>query len=158
MPLLIRHGSCFGSQWGRKPIFALGFLVLPLRIFLYTLALDPRTLVALQALDGIGAGIYGVAIVAMCADLTRGKGHFNALSGLIGTALAVGGVVGPLGSGILVERLGFIVAFDAFALIAMIAALLFVFYMPETRVSRLTTEPAKGGFVQAMPRKEVAVE
>ncbi len=36
-------------------------------------------LVALQALDGIGAGIYGVVIVAMCADLTKGKGRFNAL-------------------------------------------------------------------------------
>ena len=87
------------ERWGRKPIFAIGFLVLPLRIFLYTLARDPRTLVALQALDGIGAGIYGVAIVAICADLTRGKGHFNALSGLIATALSVGGVVGPLCSG-----------------------------------------------------------
>ena len=51
------------------------------RIFLYSLTQDPWTLVALQALDGIGAGIYGVVIVAICADLTKGKGGFNALSG-----------------------------------------------------------------------------
>ena len=57
----------------------------------------------------------------------RGKGHFNALSGLIATALAVGGVVGPLGSSILVEHLGFVVVFDIFAFVAMIAALLFLF-------------------------------
>ena len=56
---------------------------------------------ALQTLDGIGAGIYGVVIVAMCADLTRGKGGFNTLSGMIATALAVGGVAGPLGAGFL---------------------------------------------------------
>ncbi len=121
------------DRWGRKPIFAVGFVVLPLRIFLYSLASDPGMLVALQALDGIGAGIYGVAVVAMCADLTRGKGRFNALSGLIATALAVGGVIGPLGSGFLVEYLGFTAAFHVFAGIAAVAALVFVLLMPETR-------------------------
>jgi MFS family permease len=99
-----------------------------------------------------------VAIVAVCADLTRGKGHFNALSGLVATALAVGGVVGPLGPGILVEHVGFLVAYDTLALIAMIAALLFIFCMPETRADGPKPEPAKAGFVQAVPRKEVAVE
>jgi MFS family permease len=148
----------WSDRWGRKPIFAIGFLVLPVRIFLYTLAHDPRTLVALQTLDGIGAGIYGVAIIAICADLTRGKGHFNALSGLIATALSLGGVVGPLCAGLLVEHLGFIVAFDAFAVIAMIAAGLFVSLMPETRATRSETttraiiRPYKPG------RRKVAVE
>jgi MFS family permease len=111
----------------------------------------------LQALDGIGAGVYGVAIVAMCADLTRWKGHFNALSGLIATALAVGGVVGPLGSGLLVEHLGFIVAFDAFALIAMIAAYLFVFWMPETR-AEVESQPMTRRFLQPVPARKMAHE
>jgi MFS family permease len=121
------------DRWGRKPVFAIGFAALPLRIFLYTLAGNPSTLVALQALDGIGAGIYGVAVVAMCADLTRGKGRFNTLSGLIATALSIGGVIGPLGSGLLVEHLGFVAAFDAFAVVAVVAAALFICVMPETR-------------------------
>ncbi len=121
------------DRWGRKPVFAVGFAVLPLRIFLYSLATDPGALVALQALDGIGAGVYGVAVVAVCADLTRGKGRFNALSGLIATALSVGGVVGPLGSGFLVQHLGFNAAFYVFAGIAAVAAALFVVFMPETR-------------------------
>ena len=34
------------DRWGRKPIFAIGFLVLPLRIFLYSLTKNPWTLVA----------------------------------------------------------------------------------------------------------------
>jgi MFS family permease len=119
--------------WGRKPVFAVGFVDLPLRIFLYTLATSPSALVALQALDGIGAGIYGVAVVSMCADLTKGKGRFNALSGLIATALAVGGVAGPLMSGFLVQHLGFAPAFYVFAAIAAAGAALFLFFMPETR-------------------------
>jgi MFS family permease len=120
-------------RWGRKPVFAVGFLALPLRILLYSFASDPWTLVALQALDGIGAGIYGVAVAVVCADLTRGRGGFNALQGVLATALAVGGVLGPLAAGPLVQHLGFPAAFRAFALVAAVAAGLFLLFMPETR-------------------------
>jgi MFS family permease len=120
------------DRWGRKTVFAIGFVVLPVRIFLYSLTDDPWMLVALETLDGIGAGIYGVAIVAMCADLTRGKGGFNALSGMMATALAIGGVIGPLGAGRLAERLGYNGFFCIFAGIAGIAAIVFLTLMPET--------------------------
>jgi MFS family permease len=130
IPVAIAAGRLC-ERWGRKPVFAVGFVVLPVRIFLYSLARDPWALVALQALDGIGAGIYGVVIVSMCADLTRGQGGFNALQGLIATALSVGGVLGPLAAGALVQHLGFAVAFDVFA--AAVAALVFIGLMPETR-------------------------
>ncbi|HJT76696.1 MAG TPA: MFS transporter [Gemmataceae bacterium] len=121
------------DRWGRKPVFAVGFLALPLRIFLYSLTSNPWGLVALQTLDGIGAGVYGVAVVAMCADLTRGKGGFNALQGMLATALAVGGVVGPLGAGWLAEHLGYNGFFWTFSGIATVAAAVFVLFMPETR-------------------------
>ncbi len=121
------------DRWGRKPAFAVGFLALPARIALYALTKDPWVLVALQALDGIGAGVYGVAVVAMVADLTKGKGRFNALQGLIATALAVGGVVGPLGAGWLADHLGYNGFFWTFAGIAAVAAAVFLLFMPETR-------------------------
>jgi len=122
-----------GERWGRKPVFAIGFLVLPVRILLYSLTSSPWMLVALQTLDGIGAGIYGVIIVAMCADLTRGTGRFNALQGLIATALSAGGVVGPVLAGFVVQYLGFTWAFYLFAAIAALAAVVFVLFMPETK-------------------------
>ena len=120
------------DRWGRKWIFGIGLVALPFRIFLYSLTQDPWMLVALQALDGIGAGVYGVVIVAICADLTKGKGGFNTLSGMIATALAVGGVIGPLGAGYLAEHLGYNGFFYVFAGIAVIAAVLFLTLMPET--------------------------
>jgi MFS family permease len=130
-----------GETWGRKPIFAIGFVVLPVRIMLYSLTDSPWMLVALQTLDGIGAGIYGVVIVSMCADLTRGTGRFNALQGLIATALSVGGVAGPVLAGFVVEYLGFAVAFYVFAAIAAIAALVFVLFMPETKEEAMIRSP-----------------
>jgi MFS family permease len=131
-----------GERWGRKPVFAIGFMVLPLRILLYSLTNSPWMLVALQTLDGIGAGIYGVIIVAMCADLTRGTGRFNALQGLIATALSAGGVIGPVLAGFVAQYLGFAWAFYLFAAIAALAALVFMLFMPETkRPSEFSREP-----------------
>jgi predicted MFS family arabinose efflux permease len=120
------------DRCGRKVVFGIGFVVLPVRIFLYSLTQDPWMLIALQTLDGIGAGIYGVVIVAICADLTKGKGGFNALSGIVANALAVGGVVGPLGAGFAAEHLGYNGFFYVFAGIAAVAAILFITLMPET--------------------------
>ena len=120
------------DRWGRKPVMAIAFWVLPLRIVSYAFVHSPKALVALQALDGIGAGIYGVAIVAMAADLTRGKGGFNTLMGLFATALAVGGVIGPLLTGVLIQRMGFAKMFLAFAALALAGALWLQLMVRET--------------------------
>jgi MFS family permease len=122
----------FARTHGRKPITAVAFWVLPLRILSYTLVHSPKALVALQALDGIGAGIYGVVIALYCADLAGNKGGFNTLMGLFATALAAGAVAGPLCTGILIQHLGFRVTFLVFAAIAFAGAVWFTTLMPET--------------------------
>ena len=100
--------------WGRKPMMAIAFLVLPLRILSYAFVNS------------------AAAVVAIAADLTRGKGHFNTLMGLLATAVAIGGVAGPLISGALLQYLGFHITFYAFALLAAIAAGIFLISVPET--------------------------
>lgn len=84
-------------------------------------------------------------IVAVCADLTQGKGRFNALQGLIATALSVGGVVGPLGAGFVARSFGFAATFYVFSAVAALAAVVFLVFMPETRpASGDRTTPPKG--------------
>jgi len=124
----------FGELWGRKPVMAIAFWILPLRIFSYTLVSSPRMVVWLQALDGIGAGIYGVIVIALAADLTKGKGHFNTLAGLFATSLAIGGVVGPLASGALVQHFGFKMTFYTFTGLAALGAIVFSIFVPETKM------------------------
>ena len=125
------------DSWGRKPIMAIAFWVLPLRILSYTLTRNPHTVVFLQALDGIGAGIYSVAIIAFAADLTRGKGKFNSLLGIFATAQAIGGVAGPVVSGVVLQHFGFGTTFVAFAVVALIGAAVFQLLVPNT-------QPAQG--------------
>lgn len=131
IPMALLAGRFCGSL-GRKPVFALAFFVLPLRIFLYSITTDPQWLLAIQALDGIAAGIYGVVIALMCSDLTVGKQGFNTLLGIMQTALAVGGVVGPLLQGYLTLYLGFPLTFLCFAGIAALGAVVFLWKVPET--------------------------
>ena len=65
------------DRWGRKPIFLVAFAVLAIRGVLYTFSDSPAYLVAVQCLDGIGAGIYGALFPLVVDDLTRGTGRFN---------------------------------------------------------------------------------
>ncbi|MHC5539269.1 MFS transporter, partial [Singulisphaera rosea] len=73
--------SRYAQSWGRKPVMLIGFAVLPIRGLLYTLGTNPSYLVAVQLLDGIGAGIEGVVGTLIIADLTRGTGRFNLVLG-----------------------------------------------------------------------------
>jgi len=121
------------DSWGRKPVMAIAFWVLPFRILSYTLAHNPHMVVVLQSLDGIGAGIFGVAIIAFAADITHGKGQFNSLLGVLATAQGIGGVLGPILSGIILQHLGFDVTFVFFAVLAFVAAAILQLGVPETR-------------------------
>jgi MFS family permease len=132
IPVALLAGK-FCTSRGRKPIFAIAFLALSLRIFLYALTTNPNYLLGIQALDGIGAGIYGVVIALMCSDLTKGKSGFNTLLGIMQTALALGGIIGPLAQGFLTQQLGFTASFTSFALVACVGAALFLLKVPETK-------------------------
>jgi MFS family permease len=155
VPVALLSGRLCDS-WGRKPVMAVAFWVLPLRIFSYTLVNNPKALVYLQTLDGIGAGIYGVAVVAISADLTRGKGGFNTVMGLFATALAIGGVAGPLLSGSLIQHIGFRLSFYTFAALGMIGAAIFTLLVPET--AKLSLTSATRSNPEPAPRMQESVQ
>jgi hypothetical protein len=51
---------------------------------------------AIQVMDGIGAGIFGVVSVLLIADLTRGTGRFNLTLGAITTVVGIGAVLSQI--------------------------------------------------------------
>ncbi len=71
---------------GRKSIFLIGFISLPIRGVLFTLSDQPSFVISVQILDGVGVGVFGVLSVLVVADLTRGTGHFNFTQGAIAAA------------------------------------------------------------------------
>ena len=59
---------------GRKPLFLIALLILPIRGTLYTFSENDYWFVGVQLLDGVGAGIYGAIFPIIVADLMRGTG------------------------------------------------------------------------------------
>jgi MFS family permease len=128
------------GSWGRKPLLLIAFGVLPIRAILYTLTSDSVALVAIQILDGIGAGIFGVVSVLVIADLTRGSGRFNVTLGAIGTAVGIGAALSQMIAGAIVHHFNFNSGFLFLAAIAAAALCILYFFMPETARKGLVNE------------------
>ena len=134
--------SRLAESWGRRPTFLIGFAILPIRGLLYTFTNDPRWLVAIQLLDGIGAGIFGVVGILVIADLTRGTGRFNLMQGTLATATGIGASSSNYLTGVIVSRFGFNAGFTTLAAIAGAALAFYGLAMPETRPSGEAIDPS----------------
>jgi MFS family permease len=121
------------DAWGRKPLFLAAFMALALRGVLYTLSDNATWLVAVQLLDGVGAGLIGALFPITVADLTKGSGHFAAAQGAVGTVHGVGGVLSMVLAGQLVVLASYDAAFLTLAAIAAVGGILFWIAMPETK-------------------------
>jgi MFS family permease len=128
------------GTWGRKPLLLIAFGVLPIRGVLYTLTSNTALLVAIQIMDGVGAGIFGVVSVLVIADLTRGTGRFNLTLGAITTAVGIGAALSQVIAGSIVHHTGFRAGFLFLAGVAAAAFAILYFFMPETRNIRLAKE------------------
>ena len=120
------------DDWGRKPIFLAAFGVLAIRGVLYTFSDNPYYLVAVQCLDGIGAGIYGALFPVVVADLTRGTGRFNVSQGAVATAQGIGASTSATVAGLIIVSAGYGAAFLTLAAIAAAGFGLYLAFMPET--------------------------
>lgn len=138
--------------WGRKPLLLAGFLILPLRGVLYTLSDDAYWLVAVQLLDGVGAGLFGALFPIMVKDLTQGTGHFNVSLGALTTAFGLGAALSNGLAGFVVQEAGYSAAFLTLAGIAAVAVVLLGVGVPETQRSG---RQAESGLVEASTESSV---
>ena len=141
--LLASWAGRTAGTWGRKPLLLIAFGVLPVRAVLYTLTANTIALVAIQILDGIGAGIFGVVSVLVIADLTQGSGRFNFTLGAITTAVGIGAAFSQVIAGAIVHHFGSNAGFLFLAVVASIAFCIFYFFMPETRDKASLKNPVK---------------
>lgn len=120
------------DAWGRKPIFLVAFAALPIRGVLYTLTQNPYTLVSIQVLDGIGAGIFGALFFIVLADLTRGTGRYNLAQGAASACWGLGAALSNSVAGFIAEMAGYSAAFLFLASCAFGAFVLFWAAVPES--------------------------
>lgn len=120
------------DRWGRKPLFVAAFIVLPIRGLLFVLAGDTGSIIAIQALDGVGAGLQGALFPIMVADLTRGSGRFNIALGAATMIQGIGAAVSTTLAGAIIVVGGYTTAMGVLTAIAILALVLLVIGVPET--------------------------
>jgi MFS family permease len=135
LPVALAVGHT-ADRIGRKPILLLGFAVLPVRAVLYTVSDSAAWLIAVQLLDGVGAGIFGAITPLIVADLMRGTGRFNLAQGAVATAQGIGASVSGLVAGIIVDHAGYSAAFLTSGAAACGALAALFLAMPETAPAR----------------------
>jgi predicted MFS family arabinose efflux permease len=126
-------GRSMRAGFGRKTIFLVALAVLPVRGALFSFVDSPAGVVAIQLLDGVAAGIFGVISVIIAADLMRGTGRFNLAQGLVALAVGIGAGLSNLVSGFVVQAFGYPAGFLTLAGIALCALVFFLTFMPETK-------------------------
>ena len=121
------------DRWGRRPIFLIAFSALPIRAVLYTVSDNAFWLLAVQLLDGVGAGIYQALTPLVIADIMRGTGRYNLAQGMVATTQGVGAAISALVVGEVMDHFGYSASFLFLGAVAALAWLAFVAFMPETR-------------------------
>ena len=133
-------GKAMANGVGRKTIFLVALAVLPVRGVLFSLIDFPIGVVAIQLLDGVAAGIFGVIAIVIASDLMHGTGRFNLAQGLTALCVGVGAGLSNLVLGFIVQAFGYSVGFLSLAVIAACALVFFAVFMPETKGGRCAAE------------------
>lgn len=126
-------GWALRRGFGRKTIFLVALAVLPIRGLLFSFTDSAVSVVGIQLLDGVAAGIFGVISVIIAADLMRGTGRFNLAQGLVALSVGVGAALSNVTAGFVVQAFGYPTGFLALSAIAVAAFTFFALFMPETR-------------------------
>jgi MFS family permease len=154
IPMAILVGSR-ADGWGRKPIYLAAFVVLPIRGLLFALAANTTSIVAIQALDGVGAGIQGALFPIMVADLTRGTGRYNIALGAATVVAGIGVTLSTTVAGAIIVATGYNTAMFSLTGIALLGLVLLMFTVPET--STTTPTPPKDSTPGTHPHDEVSL-
>jgi MFS family permease len=134
----------YSGIYGRKGLFLIGLLSVPLRCAILTVLLKIKSnqyyggsmidyiVLSTQILDGVGAGIFGTMYVLVTSDISGGTGRFSLTLGLTTSAMSIGGTVsGYLGQAI-AQDMGYQQAFMILGVMSLVPAVLYFFFMPET--------------------------
>lgn len=113
-------------------VLLIALLALPVRGAIAAWLTSPIGLVPVQMLDGVGAGMLGVAVPGLVARILSGSGHINAGLGAVMTCQGVGAALSPALGGFVAERMGYSASFAALGLIAVLALALWTLTRPLT--------------------------
>jgi MFS family permease len=111
-------------------VLVLALVALPVRGVIAATVADSWGLLPVQILDGVGAGLLGVATPGLVARILAGTGHVNAGLGVVMTLQGVGAASSPALAGLVAQQAGYSAAFLALGGIAAIGLALWLVATP----------------------------
>jgi MFS family permease len=125
--LVGKRADRLGYRW----LMVAGFAMLPVQAVLTALLSDRSYLIALQVFGGFGTGLFAALTPIWLADVTRGSGHYNLSQGIMATLRALGVTSSALLSELIVEHMGYSIAYISCGVIGLAAAALLWVGLPE---------------------------
>ena len=164
MAFLAKLCGDYSPLWGRKNLFLIGLVSLPIRCFLLcglvahqdTLADEDENgsvvlkalILSTQILDSVGAGILGTLYILITNDISIGTGRFSLMLGTTTGAMCLGGTVsGYLGNSWAGDY-GYPTAFKYLGFTSLIPMFLYAIFVPETLPTCAVPKPKRRKHVQ----------
>jgi MFS family permease len=140
IPMALFAGWLAGKR-GYWVVFLLALIALPIRGVVAATVTGPIGLFPVQVLDGVGAGLLGVAVPGLVARILAGTGHVNAGLGAVMTLQGIGASLSPTVGGMVAQHFGYPASFLALGGIAFLGLVLWIGMRPVTAES-CATAPA----------------
>nr|WP_210345415.1 MFS transporter [Jiella flava] len=132
IPLALLASRIAGAK-GYYYLFLAALIALPLRGLIAGTWGSLYSVVPVQMLDGVGAGLQGVAVPGMVALIMRGTGRVNVSLGAVATVQGIGASLSPALGGYIATAYGFPTAFLSLGAIAVPAVVMWLAFGPMMR-------------------------
>jgi MFS family permease len=147
--LFVWPAGWLADRWGRKPLLVAGWVIMSARLALVAMIRSAEMIVANQALDGLGNGLFAVVAAAWVTDRLADPRRSGEAQVIVGSCLVLGSAIGPAVAGFVVEPLGYRGLFWALAGVGALATAIVIALVPETL--KRHNELLEGGMVDPMP-------
>ncbi len=127
--------SSLAQTRGYWIVLVLALVALPIRGAIAGLWASPWAMIPVQMLDGVGAGLLGVATPGLVARILRGSGHVNAGLGGVMTLQGVGAALSPAMAGFVAAKYGYGTAFLCLGGVAVLGLALWLLATPLVRAA-----------------------
>jgi predicted MFS family arabinose efflux permease len=111
-------------------VLLLALIALPIRGVIAAAVTGPIGLLPVQILDGVGAGLLGVATPGLVARILYGTGHVNTGLGAVMTLQGIGAALSPTVGGMVAQQFGYAAAFLTLGGIALLGLIVWVGLRP----------------------------
>jgi len=117
---------------GRKPLITAGMLLCVVSFILYPATTSFIALCGLTLVFGLGEAMVTSSTAAMVAEMSKARGHGTSM-GVFGSLWDIGHAAGPIATGFLLSRLGYLPAFGIISAVLLVATIAFQIVVREPR-------------------------